>query len=302
MGPLSEASLGKIQSRHPQQGLVDHVITPAVGLGWMIAEDAIDRYVIERLEARFPNPYVRVFLRGALNPTRSFANVMRFATPWRRENRADLFSVERVPQIARQREQAFRMGQHRPELVGRYGVAPFEFSFGARPEYYLGSGGACVGGGAETAYRVSADWVMILDVHGCKFIGPAAEISGDTLTYLVGPRWTPRAAARWSPFAQVLVGGTKISEEKVDPALRKALLAAAEKPELVRHEQYATASDANRFSLSLGGGIDYRFNPALALRLGALEYKHTWAAPLNGVDYASNLSFSVGMVLRMGTW
>lgn len=54
--------------------------------------------------------------------------------------------------------------------------------------------------------------------------------------------------------------------------------------------------------MSLGGGIDYRFNPALALRLGALEYKHTWAAPLNGVDYASNLSFSVGMVLRMGTW
>ena len=31
LGPLSEASLGKIQNSHPQQGLVDHVITPVAG-------------------------------------------------------------------------------------------------------------------------------------------------------------------------------------------------------------------------------------------------------------------------------
>ncbi len=31
IGPVSEASLGNIQSRRPQQGFVDHVVTPMVG-------------------------------------------------------------------------------------------------------------------------------------------------------------------------------------------------------------------------------------------------------------------------------
>ena len=301
IGPLSEASLGKIQGRYPQQGFVDHVITPAVGMGWLATEDALDRYVIARLEQRFRNPYVRLALRGTLNPTRSFANLMRFRVPWQRDDRPGVFEGERTLRLARNREQAYLMSQHRPALVGRFGVAPLEFSFGARQEYYLG-GGHCVGGGAETAYRLSSDWVVMLDVRGCKFLDFDADSSGDALTYLVGPRWTPRAASRWSPFAEVLVGGTKISKERIDPELRQALLATALKPETVTHEQYATSTAANRFSMTLGGGLDYRFNPALALRLAALEYKHTWAAPLGGTDYSNNLSFGFSMIVRMGTW
>ena len=51
IGPISEASIGHIQSFYPQLGFVDHVITPTVGTGWAIAEDAMDRMVIQRLEA-----------------------------------------------------------------------------------------------------------------------------------------------------------------------------------------------------------------------------------------------------------
>src|SRR6266404_3028841 len=39
IGPLSEASIGHAQRDFPQQGLVDHVVTPIVGLGWMLTED-----------------------------------------------------------------------------------------------------------------------------------------------------------------------------------------------------------------------------------------------------------------------
>src|SRR5580765_275405 len=55
IGTVSEASIGAIQATPPQQGFVDHVITPTVGMGWMVAEDALDRYVIKRVEAATPN-------------------------------------------------------------------------------------------------------------------------------------------------------------------------------------------------------------------------------------------------------
>ena len=55
---MSEASIGHIQKNFPQQGFADHVVTPTVGMGWMIAEDALDRYVVKSIEAYTPNHYV----------------------------------------------------------------------------------------------------------------------------------------------------------------------------------------------------------------------------------------------------
>jgi hypothetical protein len=87
LGPVSEASIGHIQSRYPQQGIVDQVITPSVGLGWMVAEDAIDRFVIRRIEHGTSKRWVRIAARGFLNPARTFANCMEFELPWNRETR-----------------------------------------------------------------------------------------------------------------------------------------------------------------------------------------------------------------------
>jgi hypothetical protein len=50
IGLLSEASIGHIQAQFPQQGFVDPVITPIVGFGWMVGEDALDRYVVRPIE------------------------------------------------------------------------------------------------------------------------------------------------------------------------------------------------------------------------------------------------------------
>ncbi len=76
IGLLSEASIGHIQAQFPQQGFVDHVITPTVGLAWTLAEDSLDRYVITLFEEHNRNPYFRLLLRSGLNPSRSMANVM----------------------------------------------------------------------------------------------------------------------------------------------------------------------------------------------------------------------------------
>jgi hypothetical protein len=87
LGPLSEASIGNVQLHPPETGLCDLVVTPAVGLGWQIAEDALDKLVVRRIEARIDAAWVKVITRGVLNPARSFANLMRWKVPWYRDDR-----------------------------------------------------------------------------------------------------------------------------------------------------------------------------------------------------------------------
>ena len=87
IGPLREAGIGNIQAFFSSAGLVDQVATPAIGLTWMIAEDSMDRYVSERMEARMRSPYVRLLVRGGLNPARSMANLIAARVPWHRETR-----------------------------------------------------------------------------------------------------------------------------------------------------------------------------------------------------------------------
>jgi hypothetical protein len=68
-------------------GWVDHVVTPAGGLAVMVAEDAIDRYVITRLESRTSNGFVRALVRVGLNPSRALSALAQGRVPWERLNR-----------------------------------------------------------------------------------------------------------------------------------------------------------------------------------------------------------------------
>ncbi|HEY0174170.1 MAG TPA: hypothetical protein VGB98_24340 [Pyrinomonadaceae bacterium] len=84
IGPVSQASIGNV-GLHGKQTYVDLVMTPTAGVGMLVAEDALDRYVIERLERRWQNRYVRILSRMTLNPTRTAANLLRFKKPWYRD-------------------------------------------------------------------------------------------------------------------------------------------------------------------------------------------------------------------------
>lgn len=92
LGPISEASLGNVglhpseKSRHPS-ALVDLVVTPTLGTVWMMGEDAIDRFLIKRLENHVENRVVRLLVRSFLNPSKSFANALRGRYPWNRDGR-----------------------------------------------------------------------------------------------------------------------------------------------------------------------------------------------------------------------
>lgn len=91
IGPLSEASIGNVGLRPGTSGYCDLVTTPVAGVGVMVAEDALDRYVVKPLERRIDKPYLNLMLRGFLNPNRSFANLMRGKAPWHRDSRRGVF-------------------------------------------------------------------------------------------------------------------------------------------------------------------------------------------------------------------
>lgn len=82
IGPLSEASIGNVGLRPETTGWTDHVMTPVGAFGIMLLEDAVDRHVLSRLEARISNRLVRNIVRMTLNPGRGLANLSQGRAPW----------------------------------------------------------------------------------------------------------------------------------------------------------------------------------------------------------------------------
>ncbi|HSR06654.1 MAG TPA: hypothetical protein VLM42_05855 [Bryobacteraceae bacterium] len=293
IGPFSEASIGNVQATYPQQGFVDHVVTPAIGLGWMIAEDALDRYLVRYVERKTQNRLVRVLVRGGANPSRSLANVVSGQWPWARpRDHADLPSAV-LPKPAPR--ETYEQQRSR-------GVAPIEFAANA---YALGNpSGTCAGGGATAALRVSSQWQMVLDVNGCKMTGLEKNLSGDSLSYMAGSRWTPPVTGQLVPYVQVLFGGNKLTQELVFPQQESYLtgLAKSDGSEPPARSQYAQQFEHDGFAIAAGMGLDYNFNRALAFRLVAVDYTRSWASDMNGFTAPQGFQFKTGLVLHMGNW
>jgi hypothetical protein len=87
IGPLSEASLGNVGMRPETTGWVDHVVTPAGAFGWLVAEDAVDRFLTKWVERHARNKVVRASLRLVLNPGRALSNSTAGRAPWFRDDR-----------------------------------------------------------------------------------------------------------------------------------------------------------------------------------------------------------------------
>jgi hypothetical protein len=85
---MSEASIGNVGLRPNTTGWVDHVVTPAGALGFMVAEDALDRYLIVRIESWTGNRLLRALARMALNPSRTLSNTAQGRAPWARAVRS----------------------------------------------------------------------------------------------------------------------------------------------------------------------------------------------------------------------
>jgi hypothetical protein len=88
IGPLSEASIGNVGQKKGSNGWVDLVMTPTGGFALTVVEDWLDKKFIQRWEAGTSSVGKRTFLRIALNPSRSLANMLQGKGPWHRDGRS----------------------------------------------------------------------------------------------------------------------------------------------------------------------------------------------------------------------
>src|SRR3954454_21369695 len=172
----------------------------------------------------------------------------------------------------------------------------------------LSGGGAplmCVGGGGTAAIRIAESWQLMADVGGCKILGLDRDVSGDSLAYMAGARWVRTGNGPWSAHWQFTVGGQKMTEERMFPDRRQALeqLAVQNKTTPPTRDQYAYQTETNGFAVAAGGGVHYKLNKALALRIAEVSFRHSWVGPLFGRGpYNESVRVTSGLVLRMGTW
>jgi hypothetical protein len=275
---------------------VDHVITPNGGLAWIVAGDAMDKYVVRKIEDHTRNRLARVLARGVLNPPLSFANLMAFKVPWNRENRPGIHAYDG--------ELYSRPENMNPGTFEHSSIPRFEIS--ATVPFFMREGNlSCVGGGGTGGFRVAPEWQWTAEVGGCSIAGSLPKNwSGDSLTFSTGPQWIRYSNSRWTPRMHFRVGGQKITEEYTNPVLKQQILSTlppTKSPTSVYYD-YTTSFETTGLSLSVGGGVDLRVNSAVAVRLGSVDYVHSWLARLNGTDFTHAVRFSTGLVLRVGTW
>lgn len=298
VGLLSEASIGQIQRYCCQYGFVDHVITPNLGIAWVVGEDALDKYVVRKIEDRHHNLGVRIAARIILNPVQSFANFMNFEYPWHRENREAPTDYESSGYYASYVQSQTRENQTYP-LVPKFEITA------TLPSVMNVGDLSCLGGGGVAGFKVSDNWQWTAEVSGCTLGNSLPQNwSGDSLTFTTGPQWIRHTESRWSPHAHMRLGGQKITLQHTDPEKRQ-LIENMVPPGTKLNPYYNlfnTNYESTGLSLSMGGGVDYRLYSGLALRVANLDYVRSWLAPVNGIDFNRGVRFTTGVVLRVGTW
>ena len=188
IGPLSEASIGHIQRDFPQQGFVDHVITPSIGLSWMIAEDALDRYVVPRHRRPYGQPVGADFR----------AQFFHAGTKLREPDGPQGSVVSRIPaRCSFLLTSRGRRGPHGGDRTKGF-VSPrwrrsssrWRSELAAVRRYSVrGRRRRCgVPGGAGVADRARRQRLQ----DG----GLPTNTTGDALVFQVGPRWTPVAGGK----------------------------------------------------------------------------------------------------------
>jgi hypothetical protein len=317
IGPASEASLGNVQLHEPG-GFTDLVITPTVGIVWMMGEDIADRYVITGLENRTSNIPLILLARCFGNPSRTFANLMAFKPPWYRETRFGIFGANH--DLRKQLLTDYKEGTTGRIFEFDYGgfvkndsgpkkyplEAPIELMASTQYESFLG-GGSCIGGGGSGAARINPSWQFIAEINGCMIINMPKDESADSEMFAIGARWAPLASHRVSPYGQVLVGGRRITHE-IDDMAKKWELLGAWKDGSGKLGHYPMRSDwsvehkAIGLVVEAGGGFDFVVNQALAWRVANLEYTHTWISSVDQIDASQGVKFTSGLILRIGTW
>jgi hypothetical protein len=296
---LGEPGIGFVE-KHNAPGLVDLIGTQTLGFGWMVGEDALDRYLIEPIERHVRNAYVRALARSMLNPMRSYANILAFRKPWDRDTRVGVRDYAFKPGDVRYSDEAGPRFRARawPEETA------FELRAEAVTQRYLGAkGSSCIGGGGTGVVQLSR-MELVFNIDGCELYGVPQHIVGDALNYTVGRRWR-FPAKRWVPFIELLLGGTKITHVMTDSKkeLTLSMQAKREHRPPPDYASYHAEVDTNGITIIGKIGVSHRVSDAVSWQVGTLGYQHSWMlSNLQGFDYNQGLRFTTGISFTLGPW
>lgn len=204
-GPiLSEAAIGSeggyfykpgcdpfLTCQHPGKkaitnntGWVDFTVTPLVGTGWIVLEDAIETELVDRWAKDHDSLGWKIF-RASLSPGHVMANFVAGKTPWYRygtdgPDGGSLFNWHQVGPAPK----ATWEGVPRWELGVHYAFLNLPVSTATCPTCRVGNSGF----GANAAYRITKRLWVDSDVNYFPGSGNYAK-KGTTVEGLFGPRY-----------------------------------------------------------------------------------------------------------------
>jgi len=134
-------------------GWTDFIITPTVGVLWILAEDWLDLHVSDRVAGGNESRWANKIIRGTLNPSRTAANFMRGKLPWYRDFQH--------PAELRRRGSGIHMLRSDEEIAEAQKFRKYELAVHFRANPLGSAGSSCVvclggaGGGIEFNYGLN---------------------------------------------------------------------------------------------------------------------------------------------------
>jgi hypothetical protein len=115
------------------------------------------------------------------------------------------------------------------------------------------------------------------------------------------------ADRRFSPFAQFMFGGRKVTKEVDDLDLRKKLMAewndgSGTLGHYPKRSDWSVETAQNGPSIAVGGGFDWVVTKPFAWRVVNVEYTHSWMNDVGQIKPQEGLKISTQAVVRIGTW
>ncbi|MDP9339104.1 MAG: hypothetical protein M3P45_09570 [Acidobacteriota bacterium] len=259
-------------------GWVDFIVTPTMGTGLMILEDAIERQIVDRIVKDDPRFRYKA-LRATLAPTHSMANMLAGRMPWFRFAE-DSFQPASTYEPKLQRRSQPWLYEHRWDAGVHYTNIDLPMDWQECPACRVHSSGI----GTSLGYRLTN--LLYFDSEFNVFPGSgAANAKGRAEEFLAGVK-VGRTFGSWGVFTTLRPGFIHYGKT----------LAPGSQSEY---------ESANRFAFDAGGVVEYHASSRSAIRfdLGATFVRYLTGHPdprqlpdtvLSGDYIATQGSFHLG--------
>lgn len=260
-------------------GWVDFVVTPTIGLGWIVLEDAVETKIVDRI-AQGRHTLKFNILRGTLTPSRSMSNLLAGKLPWYRASDETPASGKFGKSLAEVKGRPPWKNQPRWDL----GLHVISLHLPTGPKGCSGCGTLNPGAGLDLSYRLTR--FVYLSSEFNVFPGGKRAAQEGLFGVKVG-----HSSHSWGLYSQARPGFLRYDASAGPGATG----------------QYDSTT---RFVFDLGGAFDYYTSPrsAIRLNLGTNLVRYSTHPDINqppvsvlSNDYVAtqgNFYFSGGYVFR----